>query len=415
MLPISPKAAVSVVIRTVQESEASTGMDMQAKTSCSGSSKSGQLNSDIRISSNRAGQLLAVSFEDALRVIEADFLCGVKSSLRYQLNAACEPCTELIEYMGEVLMSGRNNKAGKDWRCLMNKRIGISYKLKDPRLVWLDDKVEQVAATAACFEGRELHLPILAHAKAGCASAEADLRTAVRKHVQLGTAMVVKPRHGSNSKQVSLWPQPRESDEPAILQSVDSSLQLWDKSFKKESWNQNAVPKGALLQPLYKVMQTFVEHEGSLNPKLLRPLELKVQVLFGETVGACLNTHPTALFVTRNGCVHLWDQAASGFLKRHHGLSEPLPQVVLDVLLAALSQDWPMIRADSEHLARSIGLDELRVDWLLGDPDWGPRVGELTYMGTFCLDVLPVSLRLARAFSAAHLGRLGHPVPEHCF
>ena len=51
------------------------------------------------------------------------------------------------------------------------------------------------------------------------------------------------------------------------------------------------------------------------------------------------------------------------------------------------------------------GLDELRVDWLLGDPVWGPRIGELTYMGTMALDVFPVSWRLAKAFAAAHLSR----------
>jgi len=32
-------------------------------------------------------------------------------------------------------------------------------------------------------------------------------------------------------------------------------------------------------------------------------------------------------------------------------------------------------------MALAEGLDELRVDWLLGDPTWGARIGEITYEG----------------------------------
>merc|ERR1712039_171379 len=90
-----------------------------------------------------------------------------------------------------------------------------------------------------------------------------------------------------------------------------------------------------------------------------------------------------------------------------------LPPGALETLQNALRGHWTTIRRDSEKLARSIGLDELRVDWLLGDTEWGPRVGELTYMGTFCLAVAPVSVRLARAFSAAHLLRLSLLTVSH--
>jgi len=150
------------------------------------------------------------------------------------------------------------------------------------------------------------------------------------------------------------------------MESVESALEAWDDSWKKESWNQNAVPKGALLQPFYASMQALMSTEdaGASAVKLLRPLELKVQVLFGEVVGACLNTHPTALFVTRDGMVHLWDQTVPGFLKKRHGIAEPLPKEILVILLHALSQDWATLRRDSEQLARAAGLDELRVDWL---------------------------------------------------
>ena len=170
----------------------------------------------------------------------------------------------------------------------------------------------------------------------------------------------------------------------------------------QESWNQNAVPKGAVLQPLYALMSDFLQMDPEM-PKLKKPLELKVQVLFGEVVGACLNTHPMFLWVTRDGAVIQWDPATPGLLKKGHGFWEDLPGAILQLLLRCLAEHWHSLRRDSEQLA--VGLDELRVDWLLGDDFWGPRIGELTYMGTMAVDVAPISWRLARAFAAGHLGR----------
>ena len=170
------------------------------------------------------------------------------------------------------------------------------------------------------------------------------------------------------------------------------------------------VPAGGVLQPLYKLMSDFTS-EAEISAKLHKPLELKVQVLFGEVVGACLNTHPMYLWVTRDGNVIQWDPRTVGLLKKGHGLWEELPKSILQLLLRCLG-DWRLIKADSEAVAK--GLDELRVDWLLGDDFYGPRIGELTYMGTMALDLLPISCGLAKAFAAAHLARLkGHPL-EPC-
>ena len=191
-----------------------------------------------------------------------------------------------------------------------------------------------------------------------------------------------------------------------MFESIDLALNSSDPSWKRESWNQNAVPRGALLQPLYTVMADYV---ACATGKLLKPLELKVQVLFGVVVGACLNSHPMALWVLSSGAVQMWDPSLPGLLKKGHGIFEPLPPACLDVLLQCLSGSWEAIRCESEQLAQRVGLDELRVDWLLGDRSWGPRIGELTYMGTLALDVWPVSWRLARAFAAGHLSRLGTP------
>ena len=58
----------------------------------------------------------------------------------------------------------------------------------------------------------------------------------------------------------------------AVLESVDLALDGDDPSWKKESWNQNAVPRGALLQPLYTLMADFAP---GVRKKLMKPLELK--------------------------------------------------------------------------------------------------------------------------------------------
>lgn len=41
-------------------------------------------------------------------------------------------------------MNAEQGKSTKDWRCIMNKRIGLSYRSCSFGLVWLDDKLEQV-------------------------------------------------------------------------------------------------------------------------------------------------------------------------------------------------------------------------------------------------------------------------------
>lgn len=369
--------------------------------------------------------LPALSFDAMLNLIESDMLLGVRAAQGYRINPACEPSPAMIEYFHAVLSGGSTGKSVKDWRCVMNKRIGISYKERRTALVWLDDKLEQVSITASFFNGRELHLPIYAHAAKGDVGAVDDLCDVVRKRAATGEPLVVKPRHGSNSKHVFLWARPQEVGEDVIVDSVGLALNSYDKSWDKESWNQNAVPKGAVLQPLYAPLSDFMDGEGPVAdptafsrgvcPKYLRPLELKVQVLFGEVVGGQLNTHPQFLWVSREGEVHIWDQTAEGFLTRHDRLPEEMPPDLVLVLRRALHEHWQVVRRDSESLARAAGVDELRVDWLLGDAKWGPRIGELTYFGTFAIEVIPVSIRLARAFANAHLLHCGQTVVHACF
>lgn len=342
-------------------------------------------------------------------------MVSIEAGIGYNLHEACKLNKDMVDYCHKVLQSGDTNwrtamktsKCAINWQTLLNKRIRISYDLLNTDLVWLDDKVEQISTTAALCK-KQLHLPVYAHAATGDADAHAALCSVVQEKVALNEAIVVKPRHGSNTKHVALWPTPQDAGVEAVLKSVRKALNSEDRTWKKESWNQNAVQHGAVLQPMYAPISTLVDCGDMLDPMHRRPLELKVQVLFGEVVGANLNTYTAShVWVSREGGIHLWDSLAHAFLKRHHGNFDPLPKGVLKALQQAVRRDWLAICADSELIARTSGLDELRVDWLLGDKHWGPRIGETTYMGTFALDMLPASVLLARAYATAHLSRLG--------
>lgn len=199
--------------------------------------------------------------------------------------------------------------------------------------------------------------------------------------------------------------------EEVVFHSIDEAIAAEDLSWQKESWNQNAVPKGAVLQPLYALMSDFLDEDiQDARGKLQKPLELKIQVIFGQVVGACLNTHPMYLWVTRDGTVIPWNPTMPGLLKKGHGFWEKLPEVIFQLLLRCLRESWSWMRQISEELGKN--LDELRVDWLLGDDTWGCRIGEVTYMGTMALDVFPISWRLAKTFAAGHLSRRRHGLVE---
>eukprot|EP00971_Amphidinium_carterae_P345497 6486492-Amphidinium_carterae.1 len=45
----------------------------------------------------------------------------------------------------------------------------------------------------------------------------------IRQRAMIGAATVIKPRHGANSRFVSIWPNPDEGDAEAMLQRTTSS------------------------------------------------------------------------------------------------------------------------------------------------------------------------------------------------
>ena len=83
-----------------------------------------------------------------------------------------------------------------------------------------------------------------------------------------------------------------------------------------------------------------------------------------------------------------------------------LPAHAAETLFRVLQTDWHHIAAVSARLARNAGLDELRVDWLVGDDKWGSRIGELTYIGGAERLIPALSKPFGHAFLVAHGSRL---------
>lgn len=128
-------------------------------------------------------------------------------------------------------------------------------------------------------------------------------------------------------------------------------------------------------------------------------LEMKVHVMFGKVVGATLKAHPWEVWIDHHGRIYIWSvsdlRRLSNTKKRIHrhlnhfrlvprGSDEdtatPETNGLVRVLHDALDRDWEdLIKPVSIRLSE--GLDELRVDWLLGDPVWKTRIGEITYQG----------------------------------
>merc|ERR1712100_120135 len=103
------------------------------------------------------------------------------------------------------------------------------------------------------------------------------------------------------------------------------------------------------------------EGANTWDLQLSRPLELKVQTVFGQVIGGTLNTHSQLLWVARDGGVQLWDDAARSVWTRQKRLCRQeasLPAGVLETLQRELHDNWIHIRTSSEQSSRAAGLDE---------------------------------------------------------
>ena len=156
------------------------------------------------------------------------------------------------------------------------------------------------------------------------------------------------------------------------------------------------------------------------------PIELRVHVFFGGVVCATLRSHSNELWVTHRGdVVHFPDDdfyelaRARGALRSRRFLrcpttppttvanSEAAVHPLVQTLISLLHGDgrarglWAsFLVPTSERLCAAAGVEELRVDWLLGDSELGTRLGETTYIGAAFSGVAPISKVAAAGFLA---------------
>ncbi|CAK0888069.1 unnamed protein product, partial [Prorocentrum cordatum] len=325
---------------------------------------------------------------------------------------------------------------GRAWGTVYKWRCALTFARRVQNLVWLEDKVSQRTLMRQWPAGAGQPLPSRWFAPEDLAEAEA----AASHLAAAGAPFVVKPRHaacgqgqtviqppagaegeaaadGSAGRWESLcWPgagaeaaRSPPAGSGAAAAAADADLGLAGEAALAvraalavgckagETWQLYQVPRGVGLEPLYPSL-------GASAVEPLRPLELKVQSIWGRVVGATLHTSQ-AVWVLPDGRLHRWGRRVAGnkALQRMYGAMPPSAEAALR---SALVEHWPHLRSETEAISRRWGLDEVRVDWFVGCPRWGPRICEVTWMGTG--DRVPCTLQLAvaDAFFAGHRRRL---------
>mmetsp|Transcript_94756 Transcript_94756/g.253456 ORF Transcript_94756/g.253456 Transcript_94756/m.253456 type:complete len:154 (-) Transcript_94756:100-561(-) len=90
-----------------------------------------------------------------------------------------------------------------------------------------------------------------------------------------------------------------------------------------------------------------------------------------------------------------------------------MPDTVFKLLKQHLESDWDFIARNSVCIAERAGLDELRLDWYLGDARLGPRLGELTYIGGADVMVQPFQTQLCDCWVYGHMLRSHGAIELH--
>ncbi|CAE7722808.1 Snapc3, partial [Symbiodinium pilosum] len=187
---------------------------------------------------------------------------------------------------------------------------------------------------------------------------------------------VVKPRHAASGQGLSLL----RPGTTTLTEAVHAALEVECK--RGETWQLYQVPRGVGVEVLYPSLRA-----SSKEPE--RPLELKLQTIWGVVVGGTIHTSQE-VWITSSGHVVRSNHGKNCAIRRRYG---PLPPWILDGSLEKIIQEhWSFLVSESEAIARRWGLDEVRVDWFLGCETLGPRICEVTWMGTG--DRLPKQLQL---------------------
>eukprot|EP00929_Paragymnodinium_shiwhaense_P090038 TRINITY_DN50271_c0_g1_i1.p1 TRINITY_DN50271_c0_g1~~TRINITY_DN50271_c0_g1_i1.p1 ORF type:complete len:394 (-),score=4.08 TRINITY_DN50271_c0_g1_i1:22-1203(-) len=347
------------------------------------------------------GHLCDQNFDAALSRIVLDLDDVMATVPSFPLCKGCAPAASLRQRL-QAIIDGTSDELQSTWFAVRRLRIAESWRSQPQDLVWVQDKVLQVDMTTELC-GERLHLPLWSHALSEDTEGLEKLRNVVRNCVRNNEAIVVKPRHGANSALVCAWPNPRDAGEEAIMESVDAARLLRDKSWDKLDWLCSQITRGVIVQPLYRTSLAAADKYLDI------PLELAVEVIWGKVVGATLNEYPAELWITRDGAVQQW---CAKDLREVPGrrYRKDLPDGLLNILLSLLHRHWDRILYFSERLVQRAGLDELRVDWVVGDDRWGACILELTYMGTAHPYPIP---QLSEGLSLCYASGYFHYIESH--
>lgn len=235
---------------------------------------------------------------------------------------------------------------------------------------------------------------------------------------------MAKPLNGAGGQHVCVFLAPHtggSESELATARLLQACCEIARcRADERTSWQISQVPCGVMLQPLYRSSVSpalLTEQEaGAVDTAALEsagagsgagrhaPLELKLHVLFGVVLGGTLHTHPWNLWVAGDtGCIYVLPAAARKGTARVFAKQfgrEVAPAALEELRKILTSADWAFIRTKSCEVAIASQMDELRCDWLIGDPSLGPRLGEVQYMGS--PSRVPACLQPLMAYTFVH-------------
>lgn len=274
-----------------------------------------------------------------------------------------------LESWGYILRQKEAADLPGHWRTLHEWRVDWTFASRPRSLIWLDDKLEQRRRVEAAL-GSDLYLPRLLELR----GPQLPSLAGVAGHPE---PLVAKAGHGANSNAVRRVPE--GAGEDLVSRIAEELLESCVEEI--ECWQLYEVPPGLIVEPRY----AGVGDDG-------HPLELCVLCLWQRAVGAVFSWWPHAFWVDAAGLV--WplplgtecpkkkpkDRCpCDAYRQRGRGGMEPPDAAWLQGLLDAAP--WRRLAEVSAAVAALGQVEELRVDWFLGDQRFGPRINELTYMG----------------------------------
>jgi hypothetical protein len=297
---------------------------------------------------------------------EEDFNEGYKAASTYKLEKGLD-LSALI-----------NNSSFKDWRAFNTMRVKTSYQLKSKNTIWNDDKIDQrcIIENKLQLVG-QLYVPYLLPGSTLRAidSTDAKVEQLANNLTKANKPMVVKATGGANSEDDQLFPFCGKSrpDATELKNAIKTVLKSKVASF--ENWQIQMVLPGVLAEVCYNAGVKLNDDLG------YKPLEMKVQTMWGKVVGATLETHPSSYWIRRDGTWYKWksDQTNTNYWRERERV--PLTSAAWNKAVHVLKTNWIDIVRHSEQVAGEVAAtDELRVDWFVGDEVLGVRLNEISYM-----------------------------------